>query len=41
LIVGLISLAIVTGATAAGAALGNLLNAIGTAVQNQATKITG
>jgi pilus assembly protein Flp/PilA len=34
LIVGLISLAIVTGATSAGLALGNLLSAVGTSITN-------
>jgi len=39
LIVGLISLAIVTGATAAGSALGNLLTAIGNTITNQVGQI--
>jgi pilus assembly protein Flp/PilA len=40
LIVGLISLAIVAGATAAGGALNTLLNDIGTKISGQATTIT-
>jgi pilus assembly protein Flp/PilA len=39
LIVGLISLAIAAGATAAGQSLGNMFNSIGNAISTQANKI--
>jgi pilus assembly protein Flp/PilA len=39
LIVGLISLAIAAGATAAGSQLGTLFNNIGTKIQNEVTAI--
>jgi pilus assembly protein Flp/PilA len=41
LIVGLISIAIVAGAGAAGTALGNIFTPVGTQIQAQATKIVG
>lgn len=40
LIVGLISLAIVTGATAAGASLGGLLSALGTQISGITATVT-
>ena len=40
LIIGLISLAIVAGATAAGTALGTMFNSIGTAISGFATTIS-
>jgi pilus assembly protein Flp/PilA len=40
LIVGLISLAIAAGATAAGSSLGSMFNAIGTKIQTEAGLVT-